>query len=500
MLSSQLGSSRVFNADHRPRVAVGRIWQETNSFNSLLTRWEDFDVVEGDDVIAAYRHSTTPLSGIIGTLERVGAVPQATIAATARPGGRVDDEAFGRIRDRLLAWVRKAQPDAVCLELHGSIAATTTDDVEGVLLSSLRQELGPDIPIVAALDLHGHVTDRMVAAADLLTGYRTQPHADLVETGDRAARLLAAIMLGEISPVARRVSLPFLALTNDETDDPPLRSVARLVEQLSRELGPRLIDLSIFNVHPFLDVAGVGQVVLAYGQNDADAAKEAAEKVATALVGVKREFVREPESVLTQLIEITGKAGSGMIVIGDQGDSVLAGTPGDSVEIARFALQHAPTLRGLFPVFDPAAVAAATDAGIGQSISIDIGGAFSPGLEPMHREVRIEALTDGAVINVGSYMQGVRTELGPCAVLNDGPRHYLATSKPPSVCDPALISHAGLSPDDLDLLVVKSGNHFKLSFSAPYRCAVAATTGLSNRDPKNLRHRAARPIFPIDDI
>ena len=54
--------------------------------------------------------------------------------------------------------------------------------------------VGPRVPIVASLDLHANVTAQMLDKADALTAYRTYPHVDMAETGDRAAFLLSRIV------------------------------------------------------------------------------------------------------------------------------------------------------------------------------------------------------------------------------------------------------------------------------------------------------------------
>src|SRR4029079_18872383 len=49
---------------------------------------------------------------------------------------------------------------------------------------------GPELPIVASLDLHANVTARMLHEADALVSYRTYPHVDMADTGALAADLL----------------------------------------------------------------------------------------------------------------------------------------------------------------------------------------------------------------------------------------------------------------------------------------------------------------------
>lgn len=475
------------------RVAVGLLWQETNSFNLVPTGAGEFACHEGAELIEAYQDSETSLGGIIRRLRELKLEPVPAFAARARPGGPIEDGTVGRLLDRMVETVCAAGADAICLELHGSMAGVSLDDVEGELLERLRSALGRDVPVAAALDLHGHVTARMMENADILTGYRTHPHSDMVETGARAVDLLVSVSAMRPRPVGVRRTVPMLALWRDETGEPGMRAVlGKLATE--RERRPGILDVSIFNTHPFLDLPGMGQVVLAYGP-DADEATALADAVAAELWCQRDAFAGQAEE-LPAIFEsiLNGRAAA----IGDQGDSVLAGAPGDSVEIARFASLHAPDARGLIPLLDPEAVAACAAQGVGREISLDIGGRFTPGLTPLPVRGMVTALTAGLFANAGAYMKGVVNDLGPTAVLRSGPRLFVLTTKGPSACDPALATHAGTSPDDLDYMVVKSSNHFRLSLAGQFDCRVAATPGLTSRRPDGLRHRRARPLYPID--
>ena len=50
--------------------------------------------------------------------------------------------------------------------MHGALVAEGEDDAEGALLAELRELVGPGVPVVTTLDLHCHITPRMLAAAD----------------------------------------------------------------------------------------------------------------------------------------------------------------------------------------------------------------------------------------------------------------------------------------------------------------------------------------------
>lgn len=482
------------------RIAIGMLWQETNSFNTIATTADDFVIDRGTDLLGAYEEADNALGGIIRKVRKLRGIPVPVMAAKARPGGPIDDAVIENLIEEIIAGFVDAKPAAICLELHGSMTGRSIDDVEGLLLSGLRAAIGSTIPICVALDLHGHCTDAMVDSADFLTAYRTHPHHDMAETGERAAAMLAAIMTVGVRPIAQRVPRSFLALSNDETKQAPMMSVRTGAQALAEYKDPSFLDLSIFNVHPFLDIAGMGQVALAYSDRDADLSFAVAKWTADALWALRKQFSEtwpEMSAVFAQIAD--GSSVGTRFAVGDQGDSVLAGTPGDSVDAAIAQIQSYPDLTGLVPVFDPLVVQQFQSATPGAVMDTELGGKFTPGVKVLSGRMTLERVTDGRFRNSGKYMKGLLNDLGRTVVLRFDRTVFVVTSKAPGVCDPALISHAGYSSSDFDYLVAKSGNHFKLSFSDDWVCLVAPSPGLSSRNPAHLMHRKARPIFPLDE-
>ena len=97
--------------------------------------------------------------------------------------------------------------DAVYICNHGAMITTEDRDPDGTIFAMVREIVGPDIPVVATLDLHGNVSDRMVQAVDIIIAYRTNPHVDMVERGQEAAAALNE-MFGGMRPSAAVVRLP----------------------------------------------------------------------------------------------------------------------------------------------------------------------------------------------------------------------------------------------------------------------------------------------------
>ena len=140
------------------------------------------------------------------------------IAADAYPGGVVARACYETLRDLLLETLRRTRPDGVLLSLHGAMVADDYMDPEGDVLARVREVVGPRIPVVAVLDLHGHVSPTIVQAADVVIGYTEYPHTDAVARGLEAARLLAALKAGGLRPVTSLVRLPALLTEHEYAD------------------------------------------------------------------------------------------------------------------------------------------------------------------------------------------------------------------------------------------------------------------------------------------
>src|SRR5262249_12611656 len=100
--------------------------------------------------------------------------------------------------------------DGVYISSHGAALATGDDDPDGTLFAMVRRIVGPQVPIVAVLDLHANVTQRMVASLGAFIGYRANPHVDMRERGAEAAIHLRELLSGTRTALAM-VKLPLVA-------------------------------------------------------------------------------------------------------------------------------------------------------------------------------------------------------------------------------------------------------------------------------------------------
>jgi microcystin degradation protein MlrC len=480
-----------------PRVAIGGFLHETNTFGPSRATYADFVAGGGAGRMAEGAEIPARLGGVnaaaAGALEVAGeegweAVP--TLWCATSPSAHVTEDAFERIAARLLELIAAAGPlDGVFLDLHGAMVTEHLDDGEGELLRRLREVVGPEVPVVATLDLHANVTPAMVAHADLLESYRTYPHVDMAETGRRGARLLGRMMREGARPAKAFRQAPFLtAISWQCTEAEPARGLyARM-----GEIGTGL-DAWSFNMgFPAADFPDCGMSVLAYG---ADAEGAAAEMMA-AVEAAEGDFhgpVFSPEAGVAEALR-RGPGAAGPVILADTQDNPGAGADSDTTGMLR-ALIAAGAPAALGNLHDPESAAAAHAAGQGARVRLSLGAKSRiPGDAPLETEAEVLRLSDGRFRATGPYYGGREMEMGPSALLQVGPVRVVVTSAKAQMADREMFRSLGVHPEREKLLVVKSSVHFRADF-APIAesILVCAAPGPMAVDPALLPWRRLRP-------
>jgi microcystin degradation protein MlrC len=137
------------------------------------------------------------------------------------------------------------------------------DDPDGTLLRLVRSLLPKHARLVVTLDLHANVSDAMVEAADLVVGYRTNPHVDQRARGEEAALALRLMLAGEADPRTAFIRLPIAPPTVTLlTAEAPYGTLIDLGQRRLAEAGGRLLNVSIFGGFVFSDTAHNGLAIL----------------------------------------------------------------------------------------------------------------------------------------------------------------------------------------------------------------------------------------------
>ena len=481
------------------RIAVAGFQHETNTFAPTPTDFRQFQegggfpgLQRGGAMRDTMAGRNLPVSGALALLDatRHSVIP--TTWAAAEPGARVTRDAFERIASMILEDLRAAAPDAVYLDLHGAMATEHHDDGEGELLARIRAALGDRVPVVASLDLHANVTRRMLACSDLMVAYRTYPHVDMAETGERAAHLLLKLFDGMPRPHAAVRRMPFLIpIVAQCTDLEPARGLyARLTEC---ERGAASLSLTMG--FPATDFAECGPVVFAYGASPAQADAVATELAAEVEACESRfgvEVLAAGDAVRAASARYRGRA---PVVIADAQDNPGAGGDSDTTGVLRAMLAQGVERAALGLIADGAAAQAAHAAGRGSVVELALGGKSRvPGDAPLVARFRVEALSDGHVVCDGPFYRGARMSLGPSACLAIEGVRIVVTSRKAQLADRAMFEFVGIDPLAQCILVVKSSVHFRADFTPlAETILVARSPGPMLVDPAEFPWRALAP-------
>jgi microcystin degradation protein MlrC len=120
--------------------------------------------------------------------------------------------------------------------------------------------------------------------------------------------------------------------------------------------------------------------------------------------------------------------------------------------------------------WDPAAAAAAHEAGTGARISLALGGRYpATGSAPYEADFEVEGLSDGRFTCTGAMYGGCQAELGPMACLRVADPasevRVVVSSERFQCLDLAIFRHMGIEPSEQQILGVKSTVHFLADFA-----------------------------------
>jgi microcystin degradation protein MlrC len=487
------------------RIAVGQLWQESNTFNPIPTTRADFEplgIYFGDELIGKLENVNEP-GGFIQTVRSWPEKPKLVGLARygAWPGGPATRDTIDAILGDMMGRLRQALPvDAVYLALHGAMVAETMPDVEGDLLERVRGLVGPAIPLVASLDLHTNITRRMVEMADVLVLYHTAPHIDVFETGQRAASVLRRLLVDGVKPVTALVKLPMVVPAERANTQNPASVSYAFREMLQRfEADPDVLAAGFAPVQPWLDIPEMGTSVVVTTAGDLGKSERLSRELATEVWRRRCDYLPEL-SPLAEAVRLAAQS-DGLVVLGDAADATNSGSTGEGTAILSELVKYRWPRGALTTMVAPYAVEEARTRGVGANYTALLGGVRDTRHStPIQLNVEVTNLFDARFILTGHIGKNMPIAMGPSAVLRHGAVHVLVTSRPGPHFAPEFFRCAGFDPFTASVLVAKSPCGFRAAYEG--RAAVIymlSSPGCAPSDFWTHQYRnIPRPMWPWD--
>lgn len=491
------------------RIVTGGIAQETNTFQWEPTALADFSKgssgVERGEGLLRLAGTGTIYGGIIAEAAAQGVELIPTLYAHAVPGGRVSREAYETFCAEILEGIRQALPvDGVLLGLHGAMALEHGPDGEGPLITQVRELVGPDVPIIAPLDLHTNLSDEMMQEANAFVGYKKYPHTDTPETGAQALQILVATIRGEVAPTMAYTRLPLIAPNQSmvTTWQSPLKDAIDRARELEQE--PGVLAATVLGGFPFADVPFAGVATIVVTDNDPARAQALADELATLCWERRERFTIHPTPVAEAIAEAMAGPEGSVYVLADIADSGASGTAGDGTTVLQGLLAANARSAAVAQIMDREAVDACIAAGVGATVTLSIGGKHDQ-LHggPVEITGMVKLIHEGSFLMGGEMGRGTRASRGKTVVVEiggPGGIEVQLTELRGHPNDLNFFRAFGIEPTERRILVLKSAAHFRAAFE-PIATKVieVEAPGISSPNLHSFPYQELRrPIYPLE--
>ena len=515
------------------RIPLLGISHETNTFSSVPADYAAFQasgILRGEEIFDKFRDASYTISGYMQAAEELGFELVPLMYAVTGPIGTITKDAYDRLTDEMFGMLRDGGPwDAVLISNHGAAVSEEFPDMDGEFCRAVREIVGPDMRVGVTLDMHANVSKPIAENTDVCIVWRTNPHLDPKVRGHKTAELIVSAAKGEIDPV-QWIEMPpvYVNIVKQFTGEEPMKSF--VADAITANETTGILDTSVAEGYPYSDVEKMGMSWVAIADGDLDLAKSAAKEMAAkawerreelnvevasisdALDMALAEYVgprdlNEADEVATDgtalaMPDDADAAREGPIVLMDVGDNIGGGSSADSTHI--LAQVVARGISGfLQTLYDPESVEACVAAGVGGTVTLDVGGKT----DTMHgAPVRVtgtvRAITDGKYEELGASHGGFRFyDSGVSVRLDtDGGQTLLLTSARAGNTVRAQMYHIGIIPERYKIVVAKGVVSPRPAYQPiAGKVILVNTPGVTTADMSTFTYHHRRiPLYPME--
>ena len=476
------------------RTFIACLGTETNSFSPIPTGERAFRETlfhRGD----ATQHPETLFSGPLQVWRRMaeesGGEVIESLRAAAQPGAPTVRAVYESLRDEILGDLAAALPlDMVFLNLHGAMIAEGTDDCEGDLIERARAILGAKVPIGVELDLHCHLTAKMLDGATAIVTYKEYPHIDANARAREVFSICDSARAGRVAPHTAVYDCRMLSMWRTSVE--PMRGFVDRMGEIEGADG--VLSVSFAHGFPWGDVADIGAKVVVITDDAPAQGAEIAARLGRELWEMREDTTPRHltiDEALDRALEVEG----GPVVLADVSDNAGGGAASDATFLLVRVLARG--IRGVASCayWDPQAVRLCMEAGEGARLRLRLGGKCGPASgAPVDLDVTVEKIAANATQSFGT----ATVPMGDAVWVSADGIDLVLNSVRTQTFNPDAMTGLGLDPCARKIVIVKSTQHFHAGFAPIAREILYVTApGAIAPDFANIPlTKLERPLWP----
>ena len=498
------------------RIAILGFLLESNAFAPLTTR-EDYErrcLIGGEDILdeLAKPNPRLPLeaNAFCQQMEKLRPdawAPVPILIGDAEPGGPVEHEFFQWFVAEVERRLKEAGPvDGVYIISHGAMRAERENDPDGLLYGRVRDIVGPEVPILATLDLHTNISREMSDQADVLIAYLTNPHVDQRERAGEAARAMDEMFKGmkpQTAFVKVPIAAPSVVLLSAEGPYADIINAGQAAQEAS---GGKILNVSVAAGFIYSDSPKCGMTVVVTARDDLEAARALAGELAERLWADHERY----QKALTPLADAVGMAVANgkdasrpAQILADVADNPGGGGTGSTSYLLKGLVEAGADGVVMGIVIDGGVADDAHAAGEGATFIARFNRSPKTAFEEAFEvEAEVLKLTDGSFVGRRGILRGRALTVGPAALLRIGGVRVAVGTFRKQCADPAMLEMFGVDIAQARTVVVKSRGHFRAGFDEyfpPEQVIEVDCPGLTSPVFSNFEWGdLCRPVFPLD--
>lgn len=489
------------------KIAIAGLMHESNSFAPGMTTLKDFEtggMDTGPSISKRWADAQHELGGFFEASKLYDFIPVPAFSAWAMPSSIIQISTYETLLDRLIAGLRSAGGyDGVLLALHGSMMVEgMSQSADAHSAKKVREEIGPDKPLIVTLDYHANISPELANYADAIIVYQTYPHIDQRSRGLRAGKIISQCLKTGLTPISVVKPVPILIhLLAQNTSRDPVASILNFADQIVATT-PGLLELQFVAGFPYADSSCTGATIVAVAETDIAIAESAAQKLFDRVWEERDYLTAQPPSAESAVAQAIAEAKWPTIMV-DIGDNVGGGSAADSTVIAHEIIrQNGP---GFWVVLhDEQSVTDCIQAGVGHRVRIQAGGKVDQNAPPLIINGQIKLIHDGRYEETEARHGGVKFhDQGLTAVIEtDRGDTIICNSNRHAPFSLGQLTSLGLDPNRAQIIIVKAAVAFRAAYEPIANSIIEVDTpGLTAGNPKRFQYRnIKRPILPLDQI